>query len=109
MGHVIAKIISKLRKEDIVSNQQVKQFKEEAQSLLIAVLKKLSKRTPLTLVVLRCSSIFNLVVTLTVTSTALLKQLKSLLVHLMELNILFPTKCDVISNQFRKFLEQDLK
>ena len=45
MAYGVANIISNLRKEDIVSNQQVKLFKEEAQSLLIAVLKKLFERT----------------------------------------------------------------
>ena len=41
-------------------------------------------------------------------SSTLLKRLKSLLVQLIEYNILFTTKYDNVSNQFRKFLEQDL-
>ena len=73
MGYGVANIISNLRKEDNVSNHQVKLFKEEAQSLMIAVLKKLFKRTPLTLVVLRCSSIFDPVVMLAGISSTLLK------------------------------------
>ena len=108
MGYGVANIISNLREEDIVSNQQVKLFKEEAQSLLIFVLKKLFKITSLTSVVLRCSSIFDPVM-LTGTSSTLLKRLKSLLVHWKECKILSPTKCDDVSNQFSKLLEQDLK
>ena len=46
MGYGVANISSNLCKEDIGSNQQVKLFKEEAQSLLITVLKKLFIRTP---------------------------------------------------------------
>ena len=77
--------------------------------MLIAVLKKLFERTPLTSVVLRCSSIFDPVVMLTSTSSPFLKRLKSLFVHLMECNILSPTKCDDVSNQFSKLIWQDLK
>ena len=39
-------ITGNLQKKDIVSNQQVKLFTEEALSLLVAVLKKLFERTP---------------------------------------------------------------
>ena len=46
MGCEVANIISNLHKKDTVSNQQVKLFKEDAQSLLIAVLRKLFERTP---------------------------------------------------------------
>ena len=38
-----------------------------------------------------------------------MKRLKSLLVQLIEYNILFTAKYDNVINQFRKFLEQDLK
>ena len=43
------------------------------------------------------------------TSFTFLQRLKSLLVHLMEWNIVSPTECDNVSNQYSKFLEQDLK
>ena len=46
MSCEVANIISNLHKKDTVSNQQVKLFKEDAQSLLIAVLRKLFERTP---------------------------------------------------------------
>ena len=39
-------ITGNLQKKDIVSNQQVKLFMEEALSLLVAILKKLFERTP---------------------------------------------------------------
>ena len=42
----VANIISNLHKKDTVSNQQVKLFKKEARSLLIAVLRKVFERTP---------------------------------------------------------------
>ena len=109
MGYGVVHIISNLQKGDIVSNQQVKVFKEEAQSLLIAVLKKLFERTLLASVVRKCSSIFDPVIMLAGISSTLLKGLKTLLVHLMECDILSPTKCYDASNQFSKFLEQDLK
>ena len=64
MGYRVANIISNLCQEFIVFNHQLKLFKEEAQVLVIAVLKKLFKRTLLTLVVARCSRIFDLVVML---------------------------------------------
>ena len=108
MGYGVAIIISNLRKEDIVSNQQVKLFKEDSRSLLITIMKKLFEITLLT-PLLRCSGIFDLVAMLVCTSSTLLEQLKSLLVHLMECHFLSLTKYDDVSNQFSKFLEEDLK
>ena len=72
MGYRVANIISNLRQEFIVFNHQLRLFKEEAQVLVIAVLKKLFKRILLTLVVPRCSSIVDRVVMLVGPSSTLL-------------------------------------
>ena len=97
--------VKKLRTSDAVNLTQIRKFREGAQLFVINVLLKHFERSPLGSVLLRRSVVFNPTLTLTVTKEEMQRCLKGLLAHLIDLNIIIPTTCDTVADQFSTYLE----
>ena len=70
---------------------------------------KLFERSPLGSVALLSDAIFDLYILLNASKEKLTPCLKNLLKHLLELNVLSTKQCDVITTEFKKFLDVEVK
>ena len=73
-------MLNELKKKDIVTNQEIKDFKKEVCKFVKATLKKIFERCPIGSVVVRNSNIFNPIV-MANTTEVLQSQFKILLTH----------------------------
>ena len=82
---------------------------KEVQRFLFAMVTKLFEQSPLGSVVLLSAAMFDPNILLNASKEKLALCLKNLLKHLLELNILSTKQCDVITTEFKKFLDVEVK
>ena len=108
VGFAAAEVLHELMKKDIVTNQEIKDFKKEVYKLVKATLKKIFERSPIGSVVVRNSNIFNPIV-MANTTEVLRSQFKVLLTHFIELKIMPASDGDKSMSQFSDFIGHKLK
>ena len=108
VGFAAAEVLNELKKKDIVTNQEIKDFKKEVYKFVKATLKKIFERSPIGSVVVRNSNIFNPIV-MANTTEVLRSQFKVLLTHFIKLKIMPASDGDKSMSQFSDFIGHELK
>ena len=109
VGFAVEAAIDALRRKDIVSRNEIKNFMECIQKFLCSMVRKIFQRSPLYSSFLFYSKIFDPSILSQESESKLLLSLKPLLKCLMELDILSTKSCDNIVSEFHKFFESELK
>ena len=113
LGCATEALLKELQKKDVITAKQVKDFREEARLFVVATLKKLIQKSPLTSLFVHYATIFDWA-TLSLESVRkpILKRFKSLFKLfklLLDLNILSATQCDQATQEFQTFMDEDVK
>ena len=98
-----------MNKKDLVSISQTAAFMKMCKTYTIAMLEKLKECCPLEFVVLRAPRFMKPENMINCKKEELIKVLKMLLKHFMELQLLSAHDCDIVVSQFSKMLESELK
>ena len=91
-----------------VSTKDIRKFCEESGSVICGVVIKLLKRSPVLRKKAGFSTVFNPGVFVTLDKLLLQKQLKGLLVSLMDHKILTSSQCDNVVAEFNNFYDKTL-
>ena len=108
VGFAAAEVLNELKKKDIVTNQEIKDFKKKVYKFVKATLKKIFERSPIGSVVVRNSNIFNPIV-MANTTEVLRSQFKVLLTHFIKLKVMPASDIDKSMSQFSDFIGHQLK
>ena len=109
LGFAVESQLNDLKKKDNVTASQIKVFMKGIQIFLCVMDIKLFERSPLGSVALLSDAIFDLYILLNASKEKLTPCLKNLLKYLLELNVLSTKQCDVITTEFKKFLDVEVK
>ena len=105
LGFGVEKEINTLTKSDVVTIQQINNFRESARMLYKKkMLHKLFERSSLHSTLLRCASVFNPTYLLDMTQEKLQIRWKGLLKCFSEIDILSTQKCDKAMLKFKSFV-----
>jgi hypothetical protein len=100
IGFVTQAIIKELKKKDDVKNQQLKDFYDNIQVCIKALIAKLNERCALSHVVVRNANAFNPVLIMQSKIKSLKRKLMLLLEHSVSLKIIKASDCDKIVSQY---------
>ena len=100
-GFAVESKLNDLTKKDNVTSQ-IKLFMKGVEKFLCAMVTKLFEWSPFGSMVLLSAAMFDYNILLNA-------YLKDILKHLLELNILSTKQFDVITNEFKKFLDVEVK
>ena len=88
IGFATAALLKELQKKGVITEKQVKDFREEARMFVVATLKKLIEKSPLASLFVCYLAIFDLaILSLESMRKPILKRFKSLVKLLLDLNI----------------------
>lgn len=107
-GFSVDSTIKKLRSTDQVTNSQIKKFKEECQEFIIRMINKLIEKSPLGSEFLRSCSFLHPQFLGGRPRATVLERWKSVLSHLLKLNILSSKECDDAMSEFRLFIDDEV-
>ena len=99
-GFAVLDAVEKLKRKDIVSTTQIKNFMKDIRKFIIAKLEKIFEKSMLGSSFVRAAIMFNLVLLLKLSKQKLIDHLKVLLKHFMSLNICSATQCDQVLADF---------
>ena len=102
-------LITDLKQKDIINNSAIAKFLTESSTFVVTILNKLFNKSPAGSNVVRNASILDPNVVVSEKSEVLQRTLKGLLNHFMKLNIVLPTRCEKITEQYIEFVEYQLK
>ena len=109
-GFATDALLKELRKKDAVTAKQFKEFREEAGMFVVATLRKLIKKSPLSSSFICLAAIFN-PVTISQESSgkSIVKGFKRLLKLFLDYNILSVFQYDRAAQEFQIFMDEDMK
>ena len=108
-GFAVTEQLNLLKRKDLVTSSEVKQFLNSAKQFVISMVEKLAEKSPLNFALVRASSIFDPNILLELPKQNLVDRLKALLTTLMNLKILTPPQCDIVLSQFKEFNDKEIK
>ena len=109
VGFVASKSIEKLKKKDQVSKTEVASFKSNVKKFVITTVNKILEKSPIGSVVVRNANAFDPKTILTSSSHELIKKVKSIMSHLIQLEWFNESYSDKVIFQYRDFLENEVK
>ena len=109
LGFAVESELNDLIKKDNVTATQIKVFMKGVQIFLCVMDIKLFERRPFGSVALLSDAIFDPYILLNASKEKLTTCLKNLLKHLLVLNVLSTKQCDVITTEFKTFLDVEVK
>ena len=110
IGFATAALLKELQKKGVITEKQVKDFREEARMFVVATLKKLIEKSPLASLFVCYLAIFDLaILSLESMRKPILKRFKSLVKLLLDLNILSATQWEQAMQEFQTFIYVDVK
>ena len=109
LGFRVHGLLSKLNKRDIITIDETRKIKKEAQSFVVRTLKNIFDRSPYTCEFVRYCADLNPVVVVSCKQKSFQKHFKLLFNELMKLNILSPSQCDAVVMDFTSFYSNEFK
>ena len=101
--------VEKLKRKDVVSATQIKNFMKDILKFIIAMLEKIFEKIILGFSLVRAATIFNPDFLLELSKQKLIDRLKMLLKHFMTLSICSATQCDQALADLSTFYQNELK
>ena len=108
IGFATIASITELRKKDVVTSQQVAAFMNDVITFVTSTLQKIFERSPISYLVVCCSSVFDPHQMITDSAESLQSKMKKLLHHLCKLDILHNTSCDKSMEQYIELIQHDV-
>ena len=108
IGFATIASFTELRKKDVVTSQQVAAFMNDVITFVTLTLQKIFERSPISYLVVRCSSVFGPHQMITDSAESLQSKMKKLLHHLCKLDILHNTSCDKSMEQYIELIQHDV-
>ena len=108
-GFAVPEAVEKLKRKDIVSTTQIKNFMKDIRKFVIAKLEKICEKSILGSSFVRAATMFNSNLLLELSKQKLIDCLKVLFKHFMTLNICSGTQCDQVLPDLSTFYQNELK
>ena len=105
-GFAVYDAVEKLKRKDVVSTTQIKNFMKDIRKFIIAILEKIFEKSILGSSLVRAATIFNPDLLLELSKQKLIDCLKVLLKHFMTLNVCSATHCDQVLCRLLKALSK---
>ena len=106
-GFAVLDAVEKLKRKNVVSTSQIKNFMKDIRKFIIAMLEKIFEKSILGFSLVRAVTIFNPDLQLELSMQKLIYRLKVLLKHLMTLSICDATQCDQVPLTSQSFIKMN--